>query len=138
MLNLKSRTDLQNLIDEALPESLTLDYKASPALNKTSDGRTELVKDVTAFANSAGGQIIYGIPEKNGVPQAFDSGVDCDQIPPEWIGQVIDTNSFPRIQGLVVTKIALDPAHPNMVAYAITVPQSLSANITFECIAFAA
>ena len=64
MLDLKTREDLQRLIDEKLPESLTLDYKASPALNKNSGGRAELVKDVTAFANSAGGQIIYGIPEK--------------------------------------------------------------------------
>jgi predicted HTH transcriptional regulator len=79
MLDLKTRADLQRLIDENLCESLTLDYKASPALNRNNDGRTELVKDVTAFANSAGGQIIYGIPEVNGVPQPLDDGVDRAQ-----------------------------------------------------------
>src|SRR5208337_3128842 len=114
--------DLQRLIDEGLPESLTLDYKASPALNKNNDGRAELVKDVTAFANSAGGQIVYGVHERAGVPQALDLGVDSDAIAPEWIEQIIDTNTSPRIQGLKITKIVLTPERPNMVAYVIIVP----------------
>jgi predicted HTH transcriptional regulator len=103
MLDLKTRADLERLIDEKLTESLTLEYKASPALNRNNDGRMELVKDVTAFANSAGGQIIYGIPEKNGVPQPLDDGIDPAQISPEWIDQVISTNASPRIQNLRVT-----------------------------------
>jgi hypothetical protein len=122
MLVLKSRDDLQKLIDDGLSESLTLDYKASPALNKTSDGRAELVKDVTAFANSAGGQIIYGIPETRGMPQPLDSGVNSNDIPPEWIEQVIETNSSPRIQGIRITKIVLDLSQPNMVSYVLSVP----------------
>jgi len=64
MLDLKSRADLERLIEEKLPESLMLEYKASPALSRTNNGLKELVKDVTALANSAGGQIIYGIPRK--------------------------------------------------------------------------
>ncbi len=122
MLDLKTRADLQRLIDEGLPESLTLDYKASPALNKNNDGRAELVKDVTAFANSAGGQIVYGVHERAGVPQALDLGGDSDAIAPEWIEQIIDTNTSPRIQGLKITKIVLTPERPNMVAYVIIVP----------------
>jgi predicted HTH transcriptional regulator len=66
MLKLTTRDDLQRLIDDEIQESLTLDYKASPALAKDSKSRDELCKDVSAFANSAGGQIIYGIEEKIG------------------------------------------------------------------------
>jgi len=124
MLDLKTREDLQRLIDEKLPESLTLDYKASPALDKNSGGRAELVKDVTAFANSAGGQIIYGIPEKNGVPQPLDGGVDRSQISPEWIDQVISSNASPRIQDLGVTTIPLDG--DSCVAYVLSIPQATS------------
>jgi hypothetical protein len=47
MLNIASRLDLEKLIQDKLPENLTLDYKASPALNKASHGRSELVKDIT-------------------------------------------------------------------------------------------
>ena len=125
MLDLKSREDLQRLIDEKLPESLTLDYKASPALNRNADGRMELVKDVTAFANSAGGQIIYGIPEKKGVPQQLDGGVDRAQISPEWIDQVISTNASPRVQNLRITSISLDEGGTR-VAYVLSIPQATS------------
>jgi hypothetical protein len=83
------------------------------------------VKDVTAFANSAGGQIIYGIPEKNGVPQPLDCGVDRAQISPEWIDQVISTNASPRVQNLGVTSIPLDEGATHF-AYVLSIPQATS------------
>jgi hypothetical protein len=113
------------LIEEKLPESLTLEYKASPALSRTNNGLKELVKDVTALANSAGGQIIYGIPEENGVPQPLDNGVDRAQISPEWIDQVISTNASPRIQNFRVTPISLSEGG-SRVAYVLTIPQATS------------
>ncbi len=45
------------------PEAVTLDYKDSRALARPSDAITELCKDVSALANSAGGRIVYGIEE---------------------------------------------------------------------------
>ncbi|MBX9934772.1 MAG: ATP-binding protein [Methylobacterium sp.] len=125
MLNLRTRDDLERLVQERLNESLTLEYKGSPALNRTNDGRSELVKDVTALANAAGGQIIYGIREREGVPTGIDEGIDRAQITPEWIEQVIGTNSSPRLQSLSITEIGLS-SEPNRVAYVINVPQSES------------
>jgi predicted HTH transcriptional regulator len=61
MLDLKNKADLQRLVDEGLEESLTLDYKASPSLSRDGKNPEELCKDVSALANSAGGQLIYGI-----------------------------------------------------------------------------
>jgi hypothetical protein len=55
MLKLESEVDSQRLVADQVKESLTLDYKASPALGRTDGQRNELCKDVTAFANSAGG-----------------------------------------------------------------------------------
>ena len=68
MLKIDTKADLERLIAEGIQESLTLDYKASPALAKGESQRNELCKDVTAFANSAGGQIIYAIEEDGRVP----------------------------------------------------------------------
>jgi hypothetical protein len=121
MLKLQTRADLQRLIDDEIQESLTLDYKHSPALAKDDRARDELCKDVSAFANSAGGQIIYGIPEKNQKPQPLDSGVPNDKITREWIEQVINSRVQPRIEGLVITPIPFDSSHTG---YVITIPQS--------------
>jgi predicted HTH transcriptional regulator len=63
-LKLETKSDLDRLIADDIQESLTLDYKDARALGKTDPQRNELCKDVSAFANSAGGQIIYGIQEK--------------------------------------------------------------------------
>jgi predicted HTH transcriptional regulator len=77
MLELKTKTDLQRLVDEGLEESLTLDYKASPALSREGKAPDELCKDVSALANSAGGQLIYGVEEDKALarPSAVDGGV---------------------------------------------------------------
>jgi hypothetical protein len=53
MLKLETRVDLQRLVDEGLEESLVLEYKASPALDRQSKPIDELCKDVSAMANSA-------------------------------------------------------------------------------------
>ena len=126
MLELKFRADLQRLIDERLPESLTLDYKASPALNKNNDGRTELVKDVTAFANSVGGQIIYGIVEdkRTWLPTSIVEGVNRTQITPEWIADIITGNASPRVQNLSITGIPIDQNDDTLVAYVLSIPQA--------------
>jgi predicted HTH transcriptional regulator len=123
MLQLETKADLQRLVDDNIQESLTLDYKDSAALAKDDRSRNELCKDVSAFANSAGGQIIYGIPEKNRKPQPLDSGVPNDQITREWIEQVIDSQVQPRIENLIITPILFDANHNG---YVITIPQAVT------------
>ena len=79
MLKLETKSDLERLIKEDIQESLTLDYKDARALEKTDQKRNELCKDVSAFANSAGGQIIYGIQEKGHHPHRVQ---DVDAVNP--------------------------------------------------------
>lgn len=61
---------LQRFVDDQEVEADNLDFKTCDALrlhNKTRDKiRTELSKDVSALANSAGGVIVYGIREGKG------------------------------------------------------------------------
>lgn len=60
----KTETDLLALITAGVEESAALDYKRADSLNKRDDRKkTEITKDVSSFANSAGGVIIYGIAE---------------------------------------------------------------------------
>jgi hypothetical protein len=123
MLKLETKSDLDRLIEEDIQESLTLDYKDARALEKTDQKRNELCKDVSAFANSAGGQIIYGIQEDGHHPVRVQ---DADAVNPadisrEWVEQVIDSNVQPRIQNLRIHPIDVALGR---VAYVITIPQA--------------
>ena len=62
--------DLQRLIDAGAAESLYLDYKQQTYGNAETD-HVELLADASSFANTAGGDIVIGMAESKGVPQAF-------------------------------------------------------------------
>ena len=90
----KDGDDFQKMVAAQLEETLTLEYKASPALTRDSKNVIELCKDVSAMANSAGGQIIYGIEEDKKTHR-------------EWLHQILGSNIHPRIDGLTVQRIPL-------------------------------
>jgi hypothetical protein len=119
MLTLNNKADLERLIAEGVKESLTLDYKASPALDRADKKRDELCKDVTAFANSAGGQIVYGMEEDKHAPTKLDDGA-APEITKEWVEQVIDSRVQPRIEGLLITPIDLAKG----LGFVISIPQA--------------
>ena len=66
--------EIDRLIRDAVQEDLHLDYKESPAIDQGK--RHEIAKDVSAFANSDGGILVYGVAEKNNLPIRKDGGVD--------------------------------------------------------------
>jgi hypothetical protein len=109
--------------DEGLEESLTLDYKASPALTREGKAPDELCKDVTALANSAGGQLVYGIEEDKGTkkPSRVDDGVEDSKITREWIEQILNSRVQPRMNGVKITRIELESGK---FGFVISVPQS--------------
>lgn len=93
-ITLTSLSQLQTLIADGIGESLTLDFKASPSLTRDSANVLELCKDVSAFANSAGGQIVYGIAEdKKAKTFNIDGGVTDPKITREWIDQILARRS---------------------------------------------
>ncbi len=85
--------DIKSLMDSKIPESGILDYK----IEMISDD--ELIKHVSAFANTSGGHIVFGIKEsgEGGHPIEIQ-GIDPKQISKEKIEQVILSNIFPRMQ----------------------------------------
>jgi predicted HTH transcriptional regulator len=112
MLKLDTRADLEALHTGSIQESLTLEYKSSGAVEKTEANKMEIAKDVSALANAAGGQIVYGMTEQNHLPAGLDAGLDRSQFPGIWFEQVIQQR---------INEVPLDPTR-RWIAVVVTVP----------------
>lgn len=121
MLKLDTHAELEALHTGLIQESLTLEYKSSGAVDKTQSKKEEIAKDASAFANAAGGQIVYGMMEQNNLPAGLDAGLDPSQFPGIWFEQVIQQNIAPQIDGLRVQEVPLDPGHTR-IAIVVTIP----------------
>jgi hypothetical protein len=118
--------ELDDLYQGAIMESLTLEYKDSRALGNHDHQKSEMFKDVSAFANSAGGILIYGMKERGHLPLGTDDGVDPSRISREWIENILTSNIQPKIDNLLVKPIPLDSKRLGSVAYALEIPQATS------------
>lgn len=122
---------IQSFIDNQIEESNTLDYKAADALGISDGKKNELSKDVSAFANSNGGTIIYGIKEYNDAqrkhkPESIDP-INRTVISKEWIEQVISTKIQPKIEGILITPVTVNDTD-NTVIYVVEIPRSNNAH----------
>ena len=90
-------TDIQSLIDNSVEESIHLDFKAAAALDKSEKKKDEIAKDVSSFANSDGGIIVYGISEKEHCADSL-SLIDGNTYTKEWIEQVINSKINKKIR----------------------------------------
>ena len=104
-------SEITALIEGRAQESATLEFKAGAALARERSGPAELVKDITALANAAGGRIVYGISEGKG-----DAGVKfAESLSPvldpkatgDWITQVVAAQTGPRLTRFSVLEIAV-------------------------------
>ena len=110
---------INKIIDDKIQEDLHLDYKDSAALDK--NNRKEISKDVSAFANSDGGIIIYGIAEVNNLPEKSDAGVDHKKFSRETLENIITSNINPRIDNIIISPI---PISETTSIYAVKIPRS--------------
>lgn len=125
-----NRDDLERMIADGVEEGLALEYKRAAALGKPDGKKAEIVKDVSAFANSTGGKLIYGIAEydardKRHLPERLDP-VDRAQFSREWLEQIIQSIQ-PKIEGIELHPVVIDNA-ANTVCYVIEIPQSHTAH----------
>jgi hypothetical protein len=118
------KSDLDSLIHNRVQENIGLDYKRCDSLANTDSKKKEISKDVSAFANSAGGIIVYGMIETGHVPNAIDEGFDPSVTSKEWLEQVINSNIQQRIDGIIINPIEISI---NKVVYVVYIPQSLRA-----------
>jgi hypothetical protein len=102
-LNSITEQDLQSLIDNQVAEGKDIEFKRElPAGND--EAKKEFLADVSSFANTVGGDIIYGMEEENGVAKQLTGvqnlDIDGEKLRLEDISrQGID----PRIQGFDVS-----------------------------------
>ena len=100
--------DLKTLIENKVFEKKTIDYKQNLKI-KTDGEKKEFLADISSFANASGGQIIYGIKEKNGVPTEI---VGIERENPDTlvsqINSIVQTSIRPKIPGFYVHPIRLD------------------------------
>jgi hypothetical protein len=119
--------DLLSMKATQTEESLSFEVKRSQALERSDKNKRELSKDISAFANAVGGDIIYGVAEIGTSPSRFgdiDDGIDPTTISPEWVEQVLTSNIQPKIEGLRVHPIELRTSKPGRYAYVVHVPMS--------------
>ncbi|MEY8019272.1 helix-turn-helix domain-containing protein [Muriicola sp. SD30] len=120
---------IRKMIVDKIEENLNLDYKAAASLHRSDTKTKEIAKDVSAFANSDGGTIIYGVmedPEKRHLPKAIDP-IDRMEISKEWLEQIIQGNIRPRIHDILIHPITLDEGL-NQVIYVVDIPRSNTAH----------
>lgn len=74
-----TKADIDALVANSVPEGRTLDYKRTLPGGKD-DEKREFLADVSSFANAAGGDIIFGVEEDQGVPTMASglSSIDSD------------------------------------------------------------
>jgi len=68
--------DIETIVRDKIPESRAVDYKLEVHPG-TDAGNKEFLKDISAFANTVGGHLIYGVDEKEAIPTGI-KGVEVD------------------------------------------------------------
>ena len=114
--------DLTALINNEAEESVHLDFKAAGSLSKDDKKKAEIAKDVSAFANSDGGIVVYGIEERDHKAYAL-SYIDGNTYTKEWLEQVIQDNIQRRIEGLEIFPIR-DNGDITKSIYVVKIPRS--------------
>lgn len=107
--------DILRLVQNAVPEGISLDYKASLP-GGTDEERKEFLADASSFANTLGGLMVFGIEDER------DSNGRATGIPKGVIG-VSATNIDAEIGRLqAMARDGVEPPISNIVFKAIEVP----------------
>jgi len=122
-----TEVDLRELI--GTQEGQSIDFKRSDSIDLTTPDKDkrvkELVKDVSAMANAAGGRIFYGVAEEQGTGRAerLDDGLEAASFNLDQIGNLLTGNIEPSIPGVKAYAV---PLANGRFAIVIDVPQSMN------------
>jgi hypothetical protein len=111
--------DIQALIDNRAEEGVHLELKRADALNR--EKADKITKSFSAFANSDGGVVIYGVAEKDHVASEY-SFIDGNKVTKEQIA-IIARSVQPTIQGLQIFPIRKDGDFTKSI-YVVQIPRS--------------
>jgi hypothetical protein len=92
------KEDLERLIENSVSEGKSIDYKIKYFLNSEKE-KGEFLADISSFANTSGGDLIFGIKEEDGIAKGIDgislSNIDSEKLK---IESLIRDGIEPRIQ----------------------------------------
>ena len=99
--------DLRGLIDREEIEGKTIEYKRSLPGNPDSE-KIKFLAGVSSFANSSGGDLVYGMSEDKGIPKTL-IGLDIDNFDEEKLRleNLIRDGIEPRIPSLAIHQVSL-------------------------------
>lgn len=102
---------LLELCEEGCPESQTLEFKRELP-GKQDQDKHEVCKDVVALANAEGGDLVYGIEEKDGVAYKIASiSIEDADAAERRMRQVLDAGIEPKIHGLRIQQISVSEGY---------------------------
>jgi hypothetical protein len=111
-----------SFIKNEVEESIHIEFKSGEALSKVELIKKEIPKDVSAFANSDGGIIIYGITEKGHKAHSI-SHVNGNEFTKEWLEQVISSSIQRKIPDLKIFPIR-EAGDISKTVYVVQIPSS--------------
>lgn len=119
---------IQQLVYDESPESMTLEYKSEQSFSNKF--RLEIAKDISSFANTKGGVIIYGIPERRVSDGTEEKAVPCSEygIAPvpnfeSRLEDILTETTSPHLPDLLIKKVAISK-RPGHVVYVVWHPES--------------
>jgi hypothetical protein len=124
-----TEADIRSLIADRVQEGPHLDFKRDLPAAWDGSAKHELLADVTAFANSGGGDIIYGLDEND----AAEASAVCPQVLGSVDQEVRRLQDFllnlaePRLPGVQVQAVQVTEGEKVGYALVIRVPQSWAA-----------
>ena len=123
--------DIEYLVENQIQEGISLDYKMKN-YEPTSGGKKELLKDVTAFANSSGGDLIIGVEDDKYNQAKAIVGIETNNIAVDVnrIEQVIYNGIEPKLDTvkvryleykdgkyIIIIRVGASPLFPHMVSF---------------------
>lgn len=112
--------EVKLLVNGKVQENLHLEYKSSELL--IGNPGLKIARTISSFAHSDGGAVIYGVIEKDGLPDRVDSGVSNAQRSRESLEQLVTSHITPNIDGLGIYPISVSK-HRSI--FVVEVPKSL-------------
>ncbi|MDV3348326.1 ATP-binding protein [Leptothoe sp. LEGE 181152] len=128
-IELIESSDIQVLVDNEVPEGKQLDYKKKLPANSDGD-KKEFLADIVSFANTSGGDIIYGVSEtandtNSDIEIAYQvSGLGAINFDDEILrlDNILRDGISPRIVGIQIRGIKTNEADPKVII--IRIPKS--------------
>lgn len=115
-----TESSLQQLVDDQIPEDKLLEYKRDLCIVSDKQ-KLEILCDITAMANTSGGDIVYGLGESSGLVGLKNFNEDDCKL---RIENLLRDSIQPRLRGVQFKTLALENGNHALI---IRIRQSLSA-----------